>query len=89
MIHLDIRYDQNKSLWLDVKILFRTIPALIVQVRETRNGRVRKVSGRSGLTTGSHLSPSSQPVLFGQEIAVTAAVPVENAILQEETWPSR
>jgi lipopolysaccharide/colanic/teichoic acid biosynthesis glycosyltransferase len=87
MIRLDIHYDQNKSLWLDVKILFRTIPALIVQVRETRNGRTGKVSGHSGSTTG-HLSPSNHPVMFGQEVAVTAAIPAENPVLREETWPS-
>jgi lipopolysaccharide/colanic/teichoic acid biosynthesis glycosyltransferase len=89
MIRLDIRYDESKSLWLDVKILFQTIPALIVQVREMRNRRDGTLSGRFDSTTGSHLSPSKQPMTFGQEIAVTAAIPVENPVLQEETWPGR
>jgi lipopolysaccharide/colanic/teichoic acid biosynthesis glycosyltransferase len=89
MIHLDIRYGQNRSPWLDVKILFRTIPALIVQMHEMRNGRITTVSGQSGSTTGSYLSPNGHPLMFGQEIAVTAAIPVESPVLQEETWPSR
>ncbi len=89
MIRLDIRYDQNKSLWLDVKILFQTIPALIVQVRETRNGRNRKLSARFGSAMGSHLSPSNQPLTFGQAIAVSAPIPVEKLVIQEATWPSK
>jgi exopolysaccharide production protein ExoY len=89
MIRLDIRYDQNKSLWLDVKILFQTIPALIVQVREMRDRRAGKMLEHSGLTTGSHLSSSEQPMTFGEEIAVTVPIPVESPVVQEETWPGR
>jgi len=89
MIRLDIRYDQNKSPWLDVKILFRTIPALIVQARETRNGGNEKLSGRLGLTMGSHLSPSNRPLTLGQAIAVSAPIPVEKPVMQEATWPSQ
>ena len=36
MIQLDIKYAREKSLWFDLKILARTIPALISQLRETR-----------------------------------------------------
>ena len=36
MIQLDIRYAREKNLWLDLKILLRTIPALITQMWETR-----------------------------------------------------
>jgi len=32
MIQLDIQYGQSKSLWQDLKIIFMTIPALIVQL---------------------------------------------------------
>lgn len=34
MIAMDIYYARNKSLWLDVKIIFKTIPALISQAKE-------------------------------------------------------
>lgn len=37
MIQLDIDYSRNKTLWLDCKIILKTIPALIVQIQETRN----------------------------------------------------
>jgi lipopolysaccharide/colanic/teichoic acid biosynthesis glycosyltransferase len=36
MIQLDIKYAREKSLWFDLKILLRTLPALITQVWETR-----------------------------------------------------
>ena len=60
MIQLDIKYAKNKTLWWDLKIILMTVPALIVQMLETR--RVRKVSprpirlkaGYSNRTTGSY-----------------------------------
>jgi lipopolysaccharide/colanic/teichoic acid biosynthesis glycosyltransferase len=39
MVRLDIRYSQIKSFWLDVKIILLTVPALVVQVADTRLGR--------------------------------------------------
>jgi lipopolysaccharide/colanic/teichoic acid biosynthesis glycosyltransferase len=36
MIQLDIEYARKKSLWLDLKIIFKTIPALLVQVKDLR-----------------------------------------------------
>jgi lipopolysaccharide/colanic/teichoic acid biosynthesis glycosyltransferase len=39
MMHLDINYARTKSLWLDLKIILRTIPALVQQVRQTRAAR--------------------------------------------------
>ncbi len=40
MMHLDIQYVRNRSLWLDLKIIFKTVPALLVQVLETRLKRI-------------------------------------------------
>jgi lipopolysaccharide/colanic/teichoic acid biosynthesis glycosyltransferase len=39
MIQLDIRYVRTKSPWLDLAIIFKTIPALIVQMIEVRRDR--------------------------------------------------
>jgi len=36
MIRLDIEYARKRSLWLDLKIIFKTIPALIIQMRDMR-----------------------------------------------------
>ena len=46
MMHLDIEYVRNKTLWLDLKIIAKTIPALIVQMYDMRNGQ--KSVERSG-----------------------------------------
>ncbi len=42
MMQLDIRYVHHKSLWLDLQIIFKTVPALLVQMWDTL---VRKMSG--------------------------------------------
>src|SRR5271170_739344 len=36
MMQLDIEYTRRKSLWLDLKVLFKTIPALLVQIADLR-----------------------------------------------------
>ena len=50
MIHLDIAYVRNKSLRLDIKIILKTIPALISQVRETRASRKTQLINRAVLS---------------------------------------
>jgi exopolysaccharide production protein ExoY len=39
MIKLDIFYTKNMSLWLDLKIIMKTIPALMQQVNDSRSAR--------------------------------------------------
>jgi lipopolysaccharide/colanic/teichoic acid biosynthesis glycosyltransferase len=51
MVRLDIRYGQTKSWWLDVKIILLTVPALLVQIADTRIGR-RKASPTMKAPTG-------------------------------------
>jgi lipopolysaccharide/colanic/teichoic acid biosynthesis glycosyltransferase len=46
MIQMDIKYARTKSLWLDLKIILKTIPALIIQMWETRKKR-KSLSGRA------------------------------------------
>jgi exopolysaccharide production protein ExoY len=36
MIQLDIKYARSKTLWLDLKIIMKTIPALLIQIWDTR-----------------------------------------------------
>jgi exopolysaccharide production protein ExoY len=54
MIQLDIEYARNKSLWLDIKIIFKTIPALLVQLRDLRHKK--KIQRQTVVT------PSAMPV---------------------------
>jgi lipopolysaccharide/colanic/teichoic acid biosynthesis glycosyltransferase len=57
MIQLDIQYVRTKTLWLDLKIILKTIPALLIQVLETRvkakfAGRTANIlSGRTAFGT--------------------------------------
>jgi len=37
MIELDIKYVRERSPWLDLKIIFKTIPAVMAEVRDMRN----------------------------------------------------
>ena len=50
MIRFDIQYAQDVSLWLDLKIIFLTVPALVVQIYDTR------VARRSGANPGASTS---------------------------------
>ncbi|HLX96267.1 MAG TPA: sugar transferase [Verrucomicrobiae bacterium] len=60
MIQLDIKYAKAKTLWWDLKIILMTIPALIIQMLETRRARqassrpIRRITGHFKGTTRSH-----------------------------------
>ena len=41
MIRLDIEYAKNKNLWLDIKIIFKTPPALLIQMWDTRVKKIK------------------------------------------------
>jgi len=42
MIQLDIKYARNKTLWWDLRIILMTVPALVIQMVETRWANRRK-----------------------------------------------
>lgn len=50
MIALDVKYAQQKSLWLDLKIIFKTLPALWQQCQDVRARKNNKEAASS--TTG-------------------------------------
>ena len=53
MMQLDIAYARNQNLWLDLKIIFLTIPALLVQMRDMRQ---QKKTPACGVTAPSSLA---------------------------------
>ena len=46
MMHLDIHYARNVSWWLDLKIILLTVPALLLQIRDTLRGRESRAQSR-------------------------------------------
>ena len=50
MIRLDIEYARRQSLLLDLAIIAKTIPALVVQIIDTRRGRRQAAEASSRLT---------------------------------------
>jgi exopolysaccharide production protein ExoY len=57
MIRLDIRYTQEKSFIMDLWIISMTIPALVVQVMDTRRGR--KTAAAAAVQPAADLVPST------------------------------
>jgi exopolysaccharide production protein ExoY len=55
MMRLDIEYARNKSLWLDLKIILKTVPSLIIQMWETRQ-KNKSLSRTARSTTFSKTS---------------------------------
>ena len=53
MMELDLRYVRRQSLWLDLKILARTIPAVLVQLYEVRL-KPKRISLRHSSATFNH-----------------------------------
>jgi len=65
MIQLDIKYAREKTVWRDLAILLRTVPALLVQMWETRRRResLAAVIRSETVPTKSH---AIQPYSFGK-----------------------
>jgi lipopolysaccharide/colanic/teichoic acid biosynthesis glycosyltransferase len=65
MIALDVHYAENKSPWLDLKIMFKTLPALVSQVREARAMRNNIAIDRMG--PSPVLIPRNTPTAYRAE----------------------
>jgi lipopolysaccharide/colanic/teichoic acid biosynthesis glycosyltransferase len=84
MIQLDIRYVRTKSLWLDFAIIFKTIPALVVQVIETR--RDRKSLVREVRPQPARSSRAAQPATVpAAQLSRRTFISMEAAKTQEKT----
>jgi lipopolysaccharide/colanic/teichoic acid biosynthesis glycosyltransferase len=56
MINLDIFYTKNMSLWLDLTIMLKTLPALMAQVVETRPGASLRVQASASNLSNQNCS---------------------------------
>jgi len=61
MVNLDVHYAQKKSLALDLKILFRTLPAVVDQVLDVKRGT--PLPARNLSLSAANVARSSAPVL--------------------------
>jgi lipopolysaccharide/colanic/teichoic acid biosynthesis glycosyltransferase len=80
MIQLDIKYAKNKSLWWDLKIILMTIPALIIQMLETR--RARKTSPAPVRPKTSYSNRAMEPYSLTKSSLVGAV----HAMDGEDVW---
>jgi hypothetical protein len=67
MIQLDIKYAKNKTLWWDLKIILMTIPALVIQMLETR--QARKASSRPSSPENQLFQSRRGAAFFGESIS--------------------
>lgn len=78
MMQLDIRYARNKTLWMDLMIIFKTVPALLVQMWDTL---VRKMAAApAGAAQASQASRTGREERLGQGSFMTVA----NAVTDTE-----
>ena len=60
MIAMDIFYAENMSFWLDLKIMVRTIPALVAQTIESRSRGANEVVASE--LSGESLNASAREI---------------------------
>ena len=72
MVALDIRYSENSSFWLDLKIILMTVPALVMQVSDTRRARNSSLKpARSSAPVRSYAALRSPKSVPSQPVNVT------------------
>jgi lipopolysaccharide/colanic/teichoic acid biosynthesis glycosyltransferase len=81
MIQLDIKYVRSRTLWLDLKIIFKTIPALVIQMWETR---VRRKSAAQLAKSKIILSDQADSQCCMTNAALITVVGGENEGIQKE-----
>ncbi len=85
MIQLDIKYAKNKTLGWDLKIILMTIPALVIQMLETR--QARRASSRPVRRKTSYSNGAARPLSFAKAAlaGVVQARDGENVWRRKET----
>jgi hypothetical protein len=70
MMDFDLDYCRTKNLWLDLKIIAMTIPAIVVQVWDTlkRKAAARRANNKQAHreTTGQHKPSAQTQVIHGK-----------------------
>jgi lipopolysaccharide/colanic/teichoic acid biosynthesis glycosyltransferase len=63
MIRLDITYSRNATFWLDCAIILKTVPALVVQVLETRRMKRQKAKASVRSVPSAAISAGAVPAM--------------------------
>jgi lipopolysaccharide/colanic/teichoic acid biosynthesis glycosyltransferase len=68
MIRLDIEYAKNQSLWLDARIVLKTVPAIVRQILDTGNARSAMAQSRprTVVALSSQISADSPKDIFSR-----------------------
>jgi lipopolysaccharide/colanic/teichoic acid biosynthesis glycosyltransferase len=85
MIQLDIKYAKNKTLWWDLKIILMTIPALIIQMVETRRGKKISTSPVRPKTNYSNRAIEQHSFTKAPLVGAVHAADGEDAWIRKET----
>jgi lipopolysaccharide/colanic/teichoic acid biosynthesis glycosyltransferase len=85
MIQLDIRYVKNKSLWWDLKIIVMTIPALVIQMLETRLARKTFPASVRPKTSYSNRAVESYSFKKASLVGAVHAMDGEDVWIRKET----
>lgn len=81
MMHLDIYYSRNKSLWLDLKIMLRTMPVVLLEVLEKRRAMKSLMASRAaGLGHRVEKTSAFSPAL---ESSLRSSKPIEDYAVRE------
>ena len=85
MVRLDIYYSRNKSLWLDAKIILRTVPVLLTEVLERRRKMKAKMKASMGSRAAvlDYHAQAQPPPSSAKESTPPLSKPVENYVVQE------
>lgn len=87
MVHLDIRYAQTKTLWLDLNIMLRTPPTLVIQVMETWTKSKTNVCSPSG--GDQHQGLQNPSGGLAAKRPQQSPKPTGQLSTREETWASK
>jgi lipopolysaccharide/colanic/teichoic acid biosynthesis glycosyltransferase len=72
MIDLDVRYTREFSPWLDFKIIFMTLPCLLMQVQESRRTHKSSLPSSPSPTVSVPVGPQTCPQIVSVSVSVSS-----------------